>query len=157
MYLTPQEFLQMFPSSSLAELLGTPTIKDGNGRVIGYEPIIPEDLEPFIDAAESEVEAYLAGRYEMPLSTVPASLKQVIADIARYRIYADKVTELIQIRYEQAVNFLKSVSAGKASLGPGVRTASGGGSAVVSGSNSSANGQYAFSAPVRKMRNLDDF
>jgi phage gp36-like protein len=60
---------------------------------------------------------------------LPEHLVQAVCDIARYRLYAGAADEEVQNRYDQAVAWLKDVSAGRALL-PGVPLAAGDGAAV---------------------------
>ncbi|KAF7787197.1 hypothetical protein PRUB_a4075 [Pseudoalteromonas rubra] len=67
--------------------------------------------------ASAEINAYLSGRYTLPLSTVPTALVRVCCDIARYFLSGDGAPEHIQQRYQDAIKFLQSVNQGKVSLG----------------------------------------
>ncbi|MCF2910796.1 DUF1320 domain-containing protein [Pseudoalteromonas sp. DL2-H2.2] len=67
--------------------------------------------------ASAEMNAYLAGRYQLPLSTVPQALTRICCDIARYFLSGDGAPEHIQQRYQDAIKFLQSVNQGKVSLG----------------------------------------
>ena len=67
--------------------------------------------------ADAEINGYLATRFALPLSPVPTALEKLACDIARYRLYEDRVTELVKDRYKDAVRFLQDVSAGKVMLG----------------------------------------
>ena len=66
--------------------------------------------------ADAEINGYLATRYTLPLSPVPAVLEKLACDLARYRLYEDQVTELVQQRYEDAIRFLRDVASGKINL-----------------------------------------
>lgn len=67
--------------------------------------------------ASAEVDAYLQGRYTLPLAVVPLSLKRIAADIARYHLYDDRATEQVTQRYKDAIKFLESVAKGVVQLG----------------------------------------
>lgn len=67
--------------------------------------------------ADAEIDGYLAGRYTLPLTTVPEALRRIACDIARYHLYDDRVTEAVQKRYDDAVKFLVMVSKGQVQLG----------------------------------------
>ena len=62
--------------------------------------------------ADAEIDAWLGGRYALPLASVPAVLERVACDIARYRLYDDRATEQVRQRYEDAVRDLKAIAAG---------------------------------------------
>lgn len=68
------------------------------------------------DAADS-IDSYVSARYELPLSTVPSVLERVACDLARYYLYDDQVTEVIQKRYDDCIKLLGDVAAGRVSLG----------------------------------------
>lgn len=74
-----------------------------------------------LDAASQEADTYLATRYAVPVTAtpIPEHLVQATCDIARYRLYAGAADQEVQNRYDQAVGWLKDVSAGRALL-PGV-------------------------------------
>lgn len=67
--------------------------------------------------ADAEINGYLSTRYTLPLSPVPAVLEKLACDIARYQLFENSVTEIVQERYENAVRFLKDVASGKVTLG----------------------------------------
>ncbi|ENW23341.1 phage gp36-like protein [Acinetobacter lwoffii] len=67
------------------------------------------------DAAE-EIDSYIAVRYELPLPSIPSTLKRVACNIARYRLYFQRPTEEIENRYKAEIDFLKRVADGKAIL-----------------------------------------
>ncbi|MEX5286986.1 gp436 family protein [Acinetobacter towneri] len=67
------------------------------------------------DAAE-EIDSYVAVKYELPLPSIPSTLKRVACNIARYRLYFQKPTEEVDNRYKADIDFLKRVADGKAVL-----------------------------------------
>lgn len=87
--------------------------------------------------ADAEIDAYLAGRYVLPMPEVPAVLQRLAVDIMVYRLTptADTGTETIKSRYELAVKMLDKISKGTISLGlPTVATpASSNGAVVLAG------------------------
>jgi phage gp36-like protein len=70
-----------------------------------------------LQAADNKINGYLAARYSLPLATVPELLKDLAGDIARHQLYEDRVTDIVQKRYDDAIEMLKDISTGKASLG----------------------------------------
>jgi len=74
-------------------------------------------LTQALDDASAEINAYLSGRYTLPLSTVPTALVRVCCDIARYFLSGDNAPEHIAKRYADAVAFLQAVNQGKVALG----------------------------------------
>ncbi|KDB09511.1 protein of unknown function DUF1320 [Burkholderia sp. lig30] len=76
-------------------------------------------LDDALDNASVEIDAYLAGRYTVPLNPAPKLLSTLCGDIARYRLCGGetRMTEEIEKRYKAAIDFLKLVSAGSVMLG----------------------------------------
>ena len=89
-------------------------ISDRTGDADGIDDAV---VNRALEDAGAEIDGYLAGRYKLPLSAVPRVLVNVGCDIARYRLYDDRVTDQVRTRYEDAVKFLGLVSTGKLSLG----------------------------------------
>jgi len=67
--------------------------------------------------ADAEINSYLAGRYNLPLTQVSQELLRIACDITRYRLYDILATEAVKIRYDDAIKKLRDVSKGVASLG----------------------------------------
>lgn len=71
------------------------------------------------DASEL-VDSYLAaipGRtFELPLTVPPAKIVGVTADLARYELWAQRASQEVKDRRDQAVEFLKDLVAGRAVL-----------------------------------------
>ena len=61
--------------------------------------------------AEAEIDAYLATRYQLPLTTTPAMLVRMTSDIALYRL-CDVPPDEVRKRYEDAVRDLKRCADG---------------------------------------------
>lgn len=74
-------------------------------------------LTQALEDATAEINAYLSGRYTLPLSTVPTALVRVCCDVARYFLSGDNAPEHIQTRYTDALKFLQAVNQGKVALG----------------------------------------
>lgn len=70
--------------------------------------------------ADAEIDSYCAARYTLPFALVPAMIRKVAVDIAIYNLCSRRgrnVLDTRKARYDNAVRFLKSVSAGDVSLG----------------------------------------
>ena len=68
----------------------------------------------------AEIDGYLAGRYEVPISPAPQILTKVNRDLAIYNLYArvkSSVPELWKERYDNAIKLLIKVGEGKLTLG----------------------------------------
>ena len=74
-------------------------------------------LDRALDDAQAEIDPYLQGRYALPLSSTPTMLLKLAADMARFNLYENAPPEIVQTRYENAVQFLRGVSRGQVSLG----------------------------------------
>lgn len=70
-----------------------------------------------LDDASAEIDTYLCGRYDLPLTApYPAILERVCCDIARYRLYDDLPIVEVRKRYEDALSWLRDIAAGRAVL-----------------------------------------
>jgi phage gp36-like protein len=100
--------------------------RDGDGQAD------PDVVAQAVADADAEIDAYLAARYQLPLSTVPTVLKRLAADLLMYRLAttADLLTEEKRQRYEDAVKLLDRISKGSVSLGLAAPPSSSAGSAV---------------------------
>ncbi len=75
-------------------------------------------LNRAINAASAEINVWLAGRYVLPLQTVPDGLKTIAVDLARYHLYSDiQQDHPAAIRYGHQIRLLQSIAKGTASLG----------------------------------------
>lgn len=101
--------------SDLEERFGPQELAQLTDRVDGLMPD-PAVVARAIADAEAEIDGYLAARYAVPLGTVPAVLVRLTCDIARYRLYDDRVTEAVRTRYTDAIAFLRAVAKGDARI-----------------------------------------
>lgn len=110
-YATLADLVARFGEQELIQL--TNRDAPGTGPVVGA--VAAEALAD----AESEVNSYLASRYTLPLAEVPRVLVRITSDIARYGLYGATAgaDEVVTQRYQDAIKFLRDVSAGKATLG----------------------------------------
>lgn len=67
--------------------------------------------------ADATINGYLAARYALPLSTIPAALPMRAADLARYYLYGLQVPEQVKARHDDAILWLTQVSKGIVELG----------------------------------------
>lgn len=72
-----------------------------------------------IEQAGDEIDAYLGGRYGLPLAAVPRLLVGVCCDIVRYRLCGSDVTETdpARNRFRDAIKLLENIRDGKLTLG----------------------------------------
>lgn len=62
--------------------------------------------------AEAIIDGYLAGRYPLPLASVPPNLVLLACTLARYQLWANRASEEIRQRYEDAIRYLERVASG---------------------------------------------
>jgi phage gp36-like protein len=92
--------------------------------------------------ADALIDGYLAQRYALPVSPVPALLLRVAADIARFLLHGNAATEAVRGAYDDALRVLRDLAAGRAAL-PGA-------AAVAAGANpGAAGGRVLVTAPDR--------
>lgn len=73
-------------------------------------------LDAVIADAQAEVDSYISVRYAMPLAVVPDIIKSCTSDVARYKLYDTEIPEVVKKRYDDALRFLRDVSARRAAL-----------------------------------------
>ena len=73
-------------------------------------------LDRALADADAEINSYLATRYALPLASTPTVLVRLAADMARYRLYDDRVTQAVRERYQDAVSLLKRLASGEVRL-----------------------------------------
>lgn len=105
-YATPQDMLARFGERELIQL---------------SDPLasVPDDVKitQALEDASAEIDAYLQGRYALPLANVPTVLPRLACDIARYRLWEDKSSEEVRDRYKDAVRMLEMIAKGVIDLG----------------------------------------
>lgn len=77
-----------------------------------------------LEAADGEIDSYLASRYTLPLASTPSILRDCAADIARYRLHDRGVPDIVADNYKARVAWLRDVATGRASLGAATETMS---------------------------------
>ncbi|MCA0175231.1 MAG: DUF1320 domain-containing protein [Proteobacteria bacterium] len=107
MYATQADLVERFGATELAQLSNP-----GGGGALGAV-----EIDRALADASAEIDSYLAGRYALPLATVPPVLARLAADIARYRLYDQAAPELVKERYAAAVKLLVALAGGTAQLG----------------------------------------
>lgn len=71
------------------------------------------------DDADAVINGYLASRYTLPLTTVPALVVAWALDLTRYNLWDERSPEEVRRRQEEVLAQLKLLSEGKISLPPG--------------------------------------
>ncbi len=67
--------------------------------------------------ADGEIDGYLAGRYQVPLTVIPPVVQRVAGYLTRYHLFAQGRTAEIREDYLDACKLLKNLSDGTARLG----------------------------------------
>lgn len=101
----------------------------------GVDDVDPDVVTRALEDASDEIDGYLAGRYSLPLSTIPKILVFQCVDIALYRgsgVSGASQTDDKKERYNNAIRFLTKVAEGKISLGIEKPSQGGGGGATFS-------------------------
>lgn len=105
-YATQADLTERFGSVELAQLTDR-----ASGQVIDTAV-----LDRALADADAEINSYLATRYALPLATTPTVLVRLAADMARYRLFDDRVTDAVRQRYQDAVSLLKRLASGEVRL-----------------------------------------
>jgi len=119
-YCTQSDLVTRFGEAELIQLTYV-AVEDDDGPEIDAAVVAQA-----IADAEAEIDAYLTARYSLPLASVPANLERIACDIARYRLYADRPTDLVDVRYRDAIRYLEQVGRGAIALASSPAPDSGG-------------------------------
>lgn len=74
-------------------------------------------LNKAIADADAEINSYLTA-YSLPLAIIPANFERLACDITRYYLFGVSVPDLVQKRYDNAVDYLKLVAKNTINLAP---------------------------------------
>lgn len=102
LYATPEGLVKRYGEQSIKTL-----------AVSADSPKVAEALE---DASQT-IDSYLAGRYTLPLKSVPAVLERHCCYIARYFLEKNRSTEQARRDYDDSIRYLEKVANGTISLG----------------------------------------
>lgn len=81
------------------------------------EIIVDSVVDTALSDAEELINSYVAVKYALPLTTVPAALKRICCDFARYFMYKEVIPEEVEKTYERNLTFLKDIARGVVVLG----------------------------------------
>lgn len=76
-------------------------------------------LDAAMNDATDTINTHLLKRYTLPLAAVPAVLKRLCCDIARYYLQEQEVPESVNDRHTGAIDLLKSIAKGDVDLAVG--------------------------------------
>lgn len=108
-YCTPQDLIDRFGQNEVAQLAPSLLGQVDTARV-----------QRACNDAGDMVDGYLRPRHTLPLSAVPTILVKLSAAIARFELHLGgdrQPTEQVRQDRDQAIAFLRDVTAGKADLG----------------------------------------
>jgi len=87
----------------------------------GGGTVIESTITDAISFSDAMIDGYLRGRYNLPLSSTPTSLKYIAVDFVVYRLYSlrhfHNVPENIKERYDDVIRRLYEIQKGKYDLG----------------------------------------
>jgi phage gp36-like protein len=108
-YATIDDLKKQLPEDMLVQL----TDDAGAGAI---DAVVADNA---LETAAVEIDGYLAGRYTLPLSPVPAVVVKLAVDIAVYNLYARRggPPEHWQKRYDNTIRFLERIGDGRIGLG----------------------------------------
>ncbi len=66
--------------------------------------------------ATATADSYVSTRYATPVESVGDVLRRAVLDIARHALWDNRAPDEVRTRYEDALRWLRDVSAGKATL-----------------------------------------
>lgn len=125
-YCTQQDMIDRYGEEDLTQL----TDRDQTGSIDAAV------LSTAIDDGGGTIDTYLSKRYALPLAQVPAVLKRLNCDIARYYLYGTEAPDSVADRHNAALELLQSISKGDIDLP--VDEVSGGGGTVAYESGTAA-------------------
>lgn len=108
-YTSEQQLIDRFGERELIQLT--------DRGVPRYDVINSDVLNAAINDAQALIDGYLAGRYALPLASVPTSLSRIAGDLVRYYLYDEHIPEHIQTKFKDAVKMLEAIGKGDINLG----------------------------------------
>ena len=109
-YCTLADLKKMFPSEKLIML----TDDDNTGMVDEAR------LAEAIAQADADIDAYCAGRFQVPFSPVPDIVRKISVDLTIYNLYSrrlDEIPKTREDRYRDAIKKLEGIGKGLISIG----------------------------------------
>lgn len=74
-------------------------------------------VERTLQDARQTIDAYVGGRYQLPLTQAPEVLERIACQLARYSLYDDRATEQIKVLRDDSIKFLEQIAMGRIQLG----------------------------------------
>ncbi|WP_457571304.1 gp436 family protein [Desulfovulcanus sp.] len=109
MYATIEDLTKLLPESDLIALSD-----DENTGALNEAR-----LTEAIDQADREIDAYCAGRYEVPFASVPGLIQNLSAQMAIYNLFARRGVEnpLWETKYRNCLRLLELIRKGEMIIG----------------------------------------
>lgn len=108
-YTTPQALVAEFGVRELTELTDVGIPRTG---------LVDESVaQRACDRVNAEVSASLAGRYPLPLASVPELLRYLALDLAHFYLYQQEPPEWVTKRFDAARKTLRDIQTGTLPLG----------------------------------------
>lgn len=101
-YATAQDLIDRYGEDELVHI----TDRLGSGQIDAAA------VSGALADAEAIIDGYLAGRYPLPLASVPSNMVLLACTLARYQLWANRASEEIRKRYEDAIRYLERVASG---------------------------------------------
>lgn len=107
-YATQADMLAAFGADELVQLTdrATPPVGEIDAAVLDHA----------LQAADGEIDSYLAARFALPLASVPVILRDCACDLARYRLHDRGTPERVQKNHDNRIAWLRDLAAGRATL-----------------------------------------
>ncbi len=105
-YCTKENLIQRFGQREIDDLL------DRDNNSVDDTDTLSETIAD----ADALIDSYVCSKYETPLSPVPAIIKYISCDIARFMLWDDNAPEEVRKRYDDAIARLKDISKGLMNL-----------------------------------------
>lgn len=106
LYITQDDLIARFGAQQLLEL----SDRESAGQIDAAR------VAQAIADTCARIDGYLASRYPLPLATVPQAIPPLASDICRY-ILAERPTDEMRKRYDDALAWFAKVAEGKFGLG----------------------------------------
>lgn len=111
-YATKQDMIDRFGTPELVTLTDREEFSTGE--------IVDGVLNAALSEADAEINSYLAKQVATPIDPVPAKIKRLACDIARYRLCKEMPPEIVRTAYKDAISWLHRAALGQVSLGQDV-------------------------------------
>lgn len=105
-YATQQDLIDRFGESEIEQVAD----RDGDSAIDAAVTAAA------LGDADKLIDGYVAGRYGLPLATVPPLIVALACDIARYKLHKDQPPETVRNNYQDALRQLRDIAAGTLKL-----------------------------------------